>query len=38
MTKQVLGEDGWLKLGDIATLNKNGSFKLIDRVKEMVKL
>lgn len=38
LTKQVLSEDGWLKLGDIAILKKNGAFQLIDRMKEMVKL
>ena len=37
-TREVLGEDGWLKLGDIAILNKNGSIQILDRLTEMKKL
>ena len=36
-TKEVMTEDGWLKLGDIATILPNGSLKLIDRIKNIIK-
>lgn len=38
LTRQTIDEDGWLRVGDIATLNRNGSITLIDRVHEMKKL
>ena len=37
-TAKVLDDDGWLKVGDIGILNKNGSIKIVDRVTEMKKL
>lgn len=38
LTKQTIDEEGWLRVGDIGILNKNGSITLIDRVQEMKKL
>jgi long-chain acyl-CoA synthetase len=38
LTKQVLSEDGWLKVGDIATMNPNGCLQIIDRLSELKKL
>jgi long-chain acyl-CoA synthetase len=37
-TDLVLDKDGWLKVGDVALLNKNGSVEIIDRMTEMKKL
>lgn len=37
-TKEILGEDGWLKIGDVGILNKNGSIQILDRLTEMKKL
>ena len=38
LTAQAIDEEGWLKIGDIATLNPNGSLNLIDRMTEYKKL
>ena len=37
LTQEVMTEDGWLKLGDIATYLPDGSLKLIDRAKNILK-
>ena len=37
-TTKVLDDEGWLKVGDVGILNKNGSIKIVDRVTEMKKL
>ena len=37
-TREILGEDGWLKIGDVGILNKNGSIQILDRLTEMKKL
>ncbi len=34
-TKEVL-ENGWLKTGDIAIMNSDGFFKIVDRKKDMI--
>lgn len=38
LTSKVLSKDGWLSLGDVATIYPNGSLKLIDRIKSVCKL
>jgi long-chain acyl-CoA synthetase len=38
ITKEVFQEDGWFTTGDIGQLNMNGTFTLIDRKKNLVKL
>ena len=38
ITKLVLDEDGWLRLGDAGILNPNGSISIIERIGEMKKL
>ena len=32
----MLSEDGWLKTGDIAKMDDNGLFYIIDRIKDMI--
>ena len=33
---EVLSSDGWLKTGDIATMDDNGFFYIVDRIKDMI--
>ncbi|WP_413584280.1 AMP-binding protein [Bdellovibrio sp. HCB274] len=35
-TAAVLSSDGWLKTGDIATVDNDGFFKIVDRKKDMI--
>ncbi len=35
-TEKVLMPDGWLKTGDIATINHEGFVKIVDRAKDMI--
>lgn len=37
-TKEVLTEDGWLRTGDVAVRDEDGVFKIVGRVKEMIKV
>jgi len=37
-TKDAFDEDGWLRSGDVCIIYPNGSFKLIDRAKNIFKL
>jgi 4-coumarate--CoA ligase len=36
-TADTLTEDGWLHTGDIATVDANGVFAIVDRLKELIK-
>jgi len=35
-TAETIGEDGFLKTGDIGTLNKGGFLAIVDRKKDMI--
>ncbi len=35
-TTNVLSDDGWLKTGDVAVVNKDGFVKLVDRLKDLI--
>ncbi|QDS70190.1 hypothetical protein FKW77_006485 [Venturia effusa] len=37
-TKESLDKDGWLKTGDIAVVNKDGYYWIVDRKKELIKV
>ncbi|KAK6007364.1 hypothetical protein QM012_004178 [Aureobasidium pullulans] len=37
-TRDTITKDGWLKTGDIATVNKECCFRIVDRKKELIKV
>ncbi|KAK3710800.1 hypothetical protein LTR37_010024 [Vermiconidia calcicola] len=37
-TKETLSDDGWLKTGDVAVVNKERQFWIVDRKKELIKV
>ncbi|KAG9962742.1 acetyl-CoA synthetase-like protein, partial [Aureobasidium melanogenum] len=37
-TKDTITEDGWLRTGDIAIVDKRGCFQIVDRKKELIKV
>lgn len=37
-TQEIMAPDGWLKTGDIAYVDKDGKFFIVDRIKELIKV
>ncbi|KAK5128233.1 hypothetical protein LTR85_002900 [Meristemomyces frigidus] len=37
-TEESISSDGWLKTGDVAVVNKEGLFWIVDRKKELIKV
>ncbi|KAF2462213.1 hypothetical protein BDY21DRAFT_277537 [Lineolata rhizophorae] len=37
-TRETISPDGWLKTGDIAFVDENGKFYIVDRKKELIKV
>lgn len=35
-TADTITSDGWLKTGDVAVMDENGFFKIVDRLKDMI--
>ncbi|MDO3386590.1 AMP-binding protein [Gilvimarinus sp. SDUM040013] len=35
-TREILDDEGWLKTGDIATIDEDGYVKIVDRKKDMI--
>ena len=36
-TAEIITQDGWLRTGDIGTVDPNGNFFIVDRLKELIK-
>jgi non-ribosomal peptide synthetase component F len=36
-TSDTFTKEGWLKTGDVATVDEEGNFSIVDRIKELIK-
>ena len=36
-TRDTITPEGWLKTGDVATVDEEGNFSIVDRIKELIK-
>ena len=36
-TAHAIGDDGWFRSGDVARLDEDGSLRIVDRIKELIK-
>ena len=37
-TGEIFTRDGWLRTGDVVTYDTDGSFYVVDRIKELIKV
>lgn len=37
-TKETITPEGWLKTGDVAVVDEDGNFSIVDRIKELIKV
>ena len=37
-TRATVDEDGWLHTGDVAIIDHDGYFYVVDRIKELIKV
>jgi long-subunit acyl-CoA synthetase (AMP-forming) len=38
LTRETIDDEGWLRIGDIGILHKNGAIEIVERTDEVKKL